>query len=48
MISDQQVSGIADSEAKVICLMYQVDERTARNWRKYARKEMALKPLEVK
>lgn len=40
ILTKQQVGGIADSESKVIAVMYGVDERTARNWRKYARKEI--------
>jgi hypothetical protein len=39
MLTDQQVSGIADSHSKIICDLYGIDERTARNWRKYAREE---------
>lgn len=41
MLNDQQVSGIADGEAVIISAMYGVNERTARNWRKYAREERA-------
>lgn len=39
MLNEQQVSGIADSSSKIISDLYGVDERTARNWRKYARQE---------
>lgn len=39
LLNEQQVSGIADSATKIICDLYGVDERTARNWRDYARKE---------
>lgn len=39
ILTDQQVGGIADSEARIISAMYGVDERTARNWRRYAREE---------
>jgi len=41
MLNAQQVSGIADGEAGIISAMYNVPERTARNWRKYAREERA-------
>lgn len=41
MLNEQQVSGIADGEAVIISAMYGVNERTARNWRKYAREERA-------
>lgn len=39
LLNPQQVSGIADSQSKIICDLYGLDERTARNWRKYARQE---------
>ena len=39
MLTEQQVSGIADCKTAEICGLYGVDERTARNWRNYARLE---------
>lgn len=41
MLNDQQVSGIADSQTSIICALYGINERTARNWREYARRETA-------
>lgn len=38
-LTDQQVSGIADCKTVEICMLYGVNERTARNWREYARLE---------
>lgn len=39
-LSPDQVRGIAVSTAKDIAYHYQIDERTARNWRKYAGEEV--------
>jgi len=39
-LSNEQVAGIAVSTTKDICFYYKVDERTARNWRKYAQDEV--------
>lgn len=40
-LSDEQVRNIAIDQAKNIAFYYKVDERTARNWRKYAQAEVA-------
>ncbi len=39
-LSDEQLKGIAIDQAKNIAFHYEVDERTARNWRKYAQAEI--------
>ena len=39
-LSDEQIRNIAIDQAKNIAFYYQVDERTARNWRKYAQAEI--------
>ena len=39
-LSDEQLRGIAIDQAKNIAFHYEVDERTARNWRKYAQAEI--------
>jgi hypothetical protein len=40
-LSDEQVRNIAIDQAKNIAFHYEVDERTARNWRKYAQAEIS-------
>jgi hypothetical protein len=39
-LSAEQVKAIAISESKNLALTYGIDERTARNWRKYAQDEV--------
>lgn len=39
-LSDEQIRNIAIDQAKNIAFYYKVDERTARNWRKYAQAEI--------
>ena len=39
-LSDEQVRNIAIDQAKNIAFHYEIDERTARNWRKYAQAEI--------
>ena len=39
-LSDEQVKNIAIDQSKNIAFYYKVDERTARNWRKYAQAEL--------
>lgn len=39
-LTDEQVKNIAIDQAKNIAFYYKVDERTARNWRKYAQAEI--------
>jgi len=40
-LTDEQVRNIAIDQTKNIAFYYKVDERTARNWRKYAQAEVA-------
>lgn len=40
VLTDEQVRNIAIDQAKNIAFYYQVDERTARNWRRYAQAEV--------
>jgi hypothetical protein len=39
-LTDEQVRNIAIDQSKNIAFYYKVDERTARNWRKYAQAEL--------
>lgn len=39
-LTDEQVKGIAIDQAKNIAFNFDIDERTARNWRKYAQLEI--------
>lgn len=42
-LSDEQVRNIAIDQTKNIAFHFKIDERTARNWRKYAQEELAKK-----
>jgi len=39
-LSDEQIRNIAIDQAKNIAFYYKIDERTARNWRKYAQADI--------
>lgn len=42
-LTEDEVRGIAVDQTANICFHYQIDQRTARNWRKYAQAEMSAK-----
>lgn len=42
-LNDEQVSNIAIDQTKNIAFHFKIDERTARNWRKYAQDELQTK-----
>lgn len=42
-LNDEQVSNIAIDQTKNIAFHFKIDERTARNWRKYAQDELQAK-----
>lgn len=42
-LNDEQVSNIAIDQTKNIAFHFKIDERTARNWRKYAQDELQIK-----